>query len=72
MVTKLASRISMRAYSYILAKNHMVTKRRGETFGGYCCYILAKNHMVTKLSHFLCSFISSYILAKNHMVTKLE
>ena len=37
--------------SYILAKNHMVTKRAGKSPPIRLSYILAKNHMVTKPSH---------------------
>ena len=35
--------------SYILAKNHMVTKRTSAILAAELRYILAKNHMVTKL-----------------------
>ena len=57
--------------SYILAKNHMVTKRTCRIFATEFRYILAKNHMVTKPADTITEYIHGYILAKNHMVTKL-
>ena len=48
MVTKLMQMPLLRAYRYILAKNHMVTKQITYNFAMLQCYILAKNHMVTK------------------------
>ena len=70
MVTKRVSVGTVTFLSYILAKNHMVTKQRPELLSYNHSYILAKNHMVTKLLKLLTSFLWSYILAKNHMVTK--
>ncbi len=55
---------------YILAKNHMVTKRITNYSIAPVCYILAKNHMVTKQSDSASENRRGYILAKNHMVTK--
>ena len=51
--------------SYILAKNHMVTKLQEINQKSRECYILAKNHMVTKLISMIVTRTTRYILAKN-------
>ena len=48
MVTKLILGGPLSVHGYILAKNHMVTKRRERKLTKSASYILAKNHMVTK------------------------
>ena len=70
MVTKLYRRNQKAIFCYILAKNHMVTKRRKTLMHFKTRYILAKNHMVTKQNLPRHILRICYILAKNHMVTK--
>ena len=70
MVTKLAKGAQMGLNCYILAKNHMVTKRQSCHEEEHPGYILAKNHMVTKRALKASGRRKCYILAKNHMVTK--
>ena len=48
MVTKLESYEENELKSFILAKNHMVTKRFSTCLSFQSSFILAKNHMVTK------------------------
>ena len=48
MVTKLQKLGLIIGFGYILAKNHMVTKRNLCLAIALVGYILAKNHMVTK------------------------
>ena len=70
MVTKHRNLYPAFSASYILAKNHMVTKQQWEKLPGLDGYILAKNHMVTKRAKQSGKNMTGYILAKNHMVTK--
>ena len=49
MVTKRVGVTGEKEFSYILAKNHMVTKLNRLNSRVCDSYILAKNHMVTKL-----------------------
>ena len=70
MVTKPSMSILMVFVSYILAKNHMVTKLLRIGCSPMLGYILAKNHMVTKQLLDTRTEYMGYILAKNHMVTK--
>ncbi len=48
MVTKLESYEENELKSFILAKNHMVTKQSVTALLSSISFILAKNHMVTK------------------------
>ena len=70
MVTKPRGGSPFLVSSYILAKNHMVTKLFAYRANQDVSYILAKNHMVTKLYSIPGMSDVRYILAKNHMVTK--
>ena len=49
MVTKPCVHDAVLELSFILAKNHMVTKLKSLKYNSLWCFILAKNHMVTKL-----------------------
>ena len=70
MVTKLANKLLSLAERLILAKIHMVTKRRRNGGINMGCLILAKIHMVTKLCSLPGTGFPCLILAKIHMVTK--
>ena len=62
MVTKLNIFLALHTMCYILAKNHMVTKRMPCFAVKALCYILAKNHMVTKPSRINQTETARYIL----------
>ena len=51
MVTKRLHLDNISIFSFILAKNHMVTKLTASMQGVSKGFILAKNHMVTKQLH---------------------
>ena len=48
MVTKQVLKDDLALHGFILAKNHMVTKRGSVRHYKTISFILAKNHMVTK------------------------
>ena len=70
MVTKQIQSSNDVLSSFILAKNHMVTKRSIQYLLNCNGFILAKNHIVTKQSSNEAKPQICFILAKNHMVTK--